>query len=336
MANELTIFQDEFSTRAKLFGDVLAPYRIPVNSFRAGVVALLEQSPYLMRSCEPMSLVRSAMSVAVQGLVLDQATGQACVVPFKGKAQPITMVRGMTTLAARAHFTLQGIAVHEGDTVRQFGGGEPRIEHEIKSGPKGRLLGTYAVARSRHFPTLFSPFISIDELMAIRDRSKGYQAAKANGNPHPWATDFEAMCIKTPKRLLSKDIPNDLLQAASWLETMHDMGRVAYLNEEGKGIIEGEGTVQHIGDPQPQPETSLADRMAPKRFTIKLNNRQVEVDTIEQWRGRMLEAINAISAASAADLHTLNEETMNDLERGHPGDVAVVREAFEQKIGAAQ
>lgn len=328
---ELVAFQDEFSARSKLFGDVLAPFHIPVASFRSGAVALFEQQAWLLRSCDIPSVVNAAMSIAVQGLTIDQATGQACIVPFKKRAQAITMVRGFTVIAGRAGFTLQGRLVREGDKIREIGGSDMRIEHEPLIGNKGRIVGAYAVARSNRMPTLFSPFLTIDDIIATRDRSKGYQAAKAENKPHPWITDFEAMAVKTPKRLLAKDIPNDLLHAASWLETQHDLGKVAYLKPDGQGVIEGEATQVNLSEPQPQPEP-LGD-LQHKKFIIKTPDKTHEFDTIQQWRGAMIQGIKSESPEYVAKVAELNKDIMADLEKGFPADVDVVREAFEDRIG---
>lgn len=237
MGTNLVAIKDELHSAARVqaFRDVLAPYKLPFEAWRTGFISTYQQDPGVLQYMDLPTTMNSAMTIAVLGLRQDKATGQSCIVPFKGKAQPIIMVQGYTVIASRGGYTLQGTLIREGDKYAERAGSEPGIDHTPAADKKGKVIGAYAIARSKSMPTLFTPILTIDQLLATRDRSAGYQSAKSKGRSHPWITDLEAMFIKTPKRLLSKDIPNDQLRASNWLETMHDMGKVSWLNQEGQG-----------------------------------------------------------------------------------------------------
>lgn len=329
MSGELVILQREFEPRLPAFADVLAPYHIPAATFRSGVISLFEQNPYLL-NCEMQSIMNACMSFAVQGLRLDASSQQACVVPFKKKAQPITMVKGYTVIAGRGGFVLQGRLVRQGDKIKEFGGADPRIEHEPILGNKGDIIGAYAVARAKAMPTLFTPFLTIDDLKATRDASKGYLSAKQQGNTHPWMTHFDQMCIKTPKRLLSKDIPNDMLQSAAWLDQQHDMGNVAYLRPDGHGVIDGQPEI--IPETQPGPRQPPIEVTTPKRFLVKLPKGDLPSFTIEQWRATMLRIIKETKRQDLlAQGLELNTPILEDYRHEFPEHVAAVYDAFEKR-----
>lgn len=332
MGTELVAIQREFSPRLSAFTDVLAPFHIPVAAFQAGALALFDQSRYLLQSCDVGSIMNSCMSMAVLGLRLDQASQQGCVVPFKGKAQPIVMVKGYIVIAGRAGYTLQGRLVREGEKFKEYGGSDPRIDHEPIVGNKGKIVGAYAVARSKIHPTLFSPIISIDDLIATRDRSQGYKSAMKNGNPHPWATDFEAMCIKTPKRLLAKDIPNDMLQVASWLETQHDLGRVAHLSPSGQGVIDAEATEVY---PERQPAAGDAPVNLDAKFDwIAGTGEIISLPDIETWERKVLAGIAMASPQQAKAARERNGSLLAEIAASGFGEAALrVSQALEAKVG---
>lgn len=263
-------------------------------------------------------------------------SGQGCVVPFKGKAQPIVMVKGYTVLAGRAGYTLQGRLIREGDAWRERAGSDPGIDHEPKPGNKGKIVGAYAVARSNSHPTLFSPVLSLDELIATRDRSQGYKSAMRNNNSHPWATDFDAMCIKTPKRLLAKDIPNDMLQAASWLDTQHDLGRAAHLDPRGQGIIDITPQDSPFPHRVESPDGAPVE-LAPKFLWETPDGSVRDFPNADRWADTVCHNIGmekvTVDQARAARSRNINHITAVH-NAGYEAAARRVSDALDAKIGA--
>lgn len=288
MGTNLAVIRSEIEPRRRDFRDVLEPYKIPVSTFEAGMLAAFEQNSVL-NYCDAQSVVNAIMTVAVQGLHLGPQVGHACVIPFDGKAVAITMVGGYTVIAARGSYTLQSRLVREGDKVKEYGGSEPRIEHEPVLGGKGKIIGVYAVARSNQLPVLFSPFLTLADVEAVRDKSKGYSVAKSKNRSHPWITDFNAMMLKTPKRLLAKDIPNDMLGAAAWLDTQNDLGNVAYLKPGGQGFIDT--VASPYPDRQPEPGAPL-DTRGPRWVWITPTGQELEMENADRWVARILRQID--------------------------------------------
>ena len=338
MGTNLVAIKDEMHSTARVqaFRDVLAPYKLPIEAWRAGLVATYEQDPGVLNYMDLTSTMNGAMTIAVLGLRIDKATGQSCLVPFAGKAQPIIMVQGYTVIAARGGYTLQGTLIGEGDKYAERAGSDPGIDHTPAADKKGKVIGAYAVARSKQMPTLFSPIMTIDQLLAARDSSKGYQQAKAKGRSHPWITNLEAMMIKTPKRLLAKDIPNDQLRQSNWLETMHDMGKVSWLNQEGHGqVIEPEPEPLY---PERQPNVTDAEdltaaaRPKPALVWKVPDGRELSAKTAAEWAALVTKGI-----AGQDDVEKLkaaldrNRAAINAIMVDEPEHARTVFKAFNDK-----
>ncbi len=338
MGTSLVAVKDELHSLARVqsFKDVLAPYRLPVEAWRAGLLSVFEQDAWLLAACDLPSVLNAGMTIAVLGLRMDKATGQSCIVPFKGKAQPIVMVQGYTVIASRAGYTLQARLVREGERFEEIGGSEPGIIHKPIPGNKGKAIGTYAVARSKVLPTLFTPFISLDEVLAVRDRSRGFQVARERGHSHPWATDFEAMMLKTGKRRLAKDIPNDQLHSAAWLDMQHDLGHLAFLQPGGRAVVEDVPVEGPLPERQPN-VTDVEDLTEPPRkaapLTWKLpDGRDLEARNPADWAAKVSQGI-----ARQKDQGKLraalerNREVIDAIMAEHPDHARTVLQAFQER-----
>lgn len=197
-------------------------------------------NPSLMKSSRS-SLMQAATSAAVLSLEIDGVTGQGYCIPFKGRAQFLSGYKGMCTLAARTGRTLEGFVVRAGD---DFGFSEAAgtVHHNRVLGDeeKRKIIAAYAISRGAGLPQMIR-VLSIDQLIARRNASAGW---KSKGERSTWGTNFDAMSRKSPMRDLSKDLPvisaqAAALQYATAMETMHDMGRHAWLPAEGGIVVDG-------------------------------------------------------------------------------------------------
>lgn len=235
MSNDLALVEQSLRPLAPRFADVL-PKEIPADRLIRTVVVACENNPYLMQ-CDRGSLLRSAMTAAVLGLEVDNAIGAAYLVPFRGKVQLIVGYKGFCAIAARSGRTLEGFLVREGDDFT-FDEANGIVSHKKALGgeKQRKVLGAYAVSRGNGLPTMVR-VMSLDEILAVRDRSAGYKAAPDRS---PWTTDFDPMARKCPVRMLAKDIPNISLQAAVALDTHHDLGHETYIRQDSAVIVDGE------------------------------------------------------------------------------------------------
>lgn len=338
MGTSLAVIEAEFKPRLPIFADVLRSYSLPVEAIRGSLMVSIERNPTLL-DCSPQSIISGAMSLAVLGLRVDGVTGQGFLIPFGGRAQPVIGVNGFTVIAGRAGYTLQAFAYREGDKLAEIGGSDPRIEHQIDPSHKGKLIGVYAVARSNTMPTMFSPLITLDELIAARDSSKGYQSAKKRGKEHPWSTHFEQMCLKTAKRRLAKDIPNDMLQRAAWLDGQHDAGKLGALRPDAQGVIEAEAVdvieaESPLPERQPEPDRPPISLEPPRWNWRRSDGKELTFSSRSQWMAQILATAEKINDPSALlDALRRNAAIFQQIEaRGQKEAVEELRRAINARI----
>jgi recombination protein RecT len=241
MSNDLVAFENQLKPLAPVFAEVLGQ-TMPVARMMRTVVVSCERNPRLL-GCERQSLLNAAMTFAVLGLEVDGVTGQGFLVPFKDKrrgaevVQPIIGYLGYNTIAARAKLTITGRVVREGDGF-EFDEGRGYVEHVRKLGDesKRRIIAAWAKASSNDRPPAVR-VLSIDELMAVKAKSP-------RGMEPPWADPaigFPAMCEKTAKRRLRRDMPLSAYQLGATMEEAHEeRGEHSWIHPEKGVMIEGE------------------------------------------------------------------------------------------------
>src|ERR1044071_3570677 len=114
VASEIALLENQLQPLAPNFAQVL-PKHLPVERLIRTIVVSAERLPQLLE-CDRQSLFNAAMSAACLGLEVDGVTGQAYLIPFKGRAQLVVGYKGYNTLAARSGITITGAVVREGDT----------------------------------------------------------------------------------------------------------------------------------------------------------------------------------------------------------------------------
>ena len=172
-------------------------------------VALLARSRNeKLLQCTAESLLKSVMLCAEMGLEPSGSVGGVWLVPYwNGKAacweaQAIPDYRGLIDVARRSGVvaTIEPHIVYANERFEAVFGLEPKLEHRpLMSGPRGEMLGVYAVARLKE-GAVQSELMTKEEVDKIRARSK----AKDSG---PWVTDYEAMAKKTVIKQLCKYLP---------------------------------------------------------------------------------------------------------------------------------
>ena len=296
MSNALALVESALQPLAPSFAQVLPPEIPPARLIRTVLVAC-EQNPYLLE-CDRGSLLRSAMTAAVLGLEVDNVIGSIYLVPFKRKVQALVGYKGFAQLAARSGRTLEGYVVREGDGFK-FDEANGIVAHERVLGRESerKVLAAYAVSRSDRQPQMVR-VLSIDQLIETRNKSAGYQSL---GDRSTWATNFDAMCRKTPIRRLATDIPALSLQAAAALDTQHDLGKHAYIRDDRSVIVDGE-IVQPPAGPQPPP-SGLTSR---PEFKVFYPNETAVVSDAARYRAKILTTLDKLEPEQARKFKALN------------------------------
>src|SRR5215469_15048469 len=231
---------------------------MPVERLIRTVVISAERLPQLL-DCDRQSLFNAAMSAAVLGLEVDGVTGQANIIPFKGRAQLIIGYKGYNTLAARNDTTITGAVVREGDDF-DFDEGEGWVRHKKQLNNKGRIIAAWAKASHLRRPAVVV-VLGIDEILAVKAKSPG-----AKRSDSPWndpQIGFPAMAEKTAKRRLARSMPLGYIQYASRMEeAVEEQGKAAWITPDRGTVIEGD--LKTVGEIEPI-ETPTAQDLIGRR-----------------------------------------------------------------------
>jgi recombination protein RecT len=245
--NSLVVLERQLAPLAPRFAQVL-PANISPDRLIRTVMVSIERLPKLLE-CDRQSILNSAMSAAILGLEVDGVTGQAYLIPFKGKAQLVVGYKGYNTLAARAGITITGAVVREGDDFDFELGDQAFVKHKPRLGNKGRIIGAWACALSKGRPPVVN-VMGVDDIMAIKARSPG-----GSRSDSPWndpAIGFPAMAEKTVKRRLARSLPLNIMQVAARLdEAVDEQGQAAWISPDKGVIVDAE-----IIEPSPTPSSA--------------------------------------------------------------------------------
>jgi recombination protein RecT len=258
VASELVVLERQLEPLAPHFAQVL-PKTLPVERLIRTIVISAQRLPKLLE-CDRQSLFNAAMSAACLGLEVDGVTGQAYLIPFKGRAQLVVGYKGYNTLAARSGITITGAVVREGDEFDYQLGSAAFVRHRPRTS-KGRITHAWACAQTMDRPAVVE-VLDIDELMAVKAKSPG--AARSDS---PWndpSIGFPAMCQKTAKRRLARSMPlNVMQQAARMDEAVDEQGAPAWISPDKGVVIDGEfSDAPTIHHEQRGAEELLAPRQA--------------------------------------------------------------------------
>jgi recombination protein RecT len=230
---QLIEYRQQLTQYKDSFAKVLPPH-LSIDKLTRMAESAVRLNEKLL-SCERGSLMRSIMTGAILGLEIDGVTGQAFLVPFKGKIQLIIGYKGFVTLAANSGYRLEGEIVRATDKFSYENGLSPYLRHSPLSPTateeqRGQIVAAYAVAR--HTSSTLSGFrvVTIDQILKIRDSSQGY---KYDASSSPWGTNFAEMARKTAIRALADQLPLNVNRAAAFEAKHEKSGKPVFLNSEG-------------------------------------------------------------------------------------------------------
>lgn len=301
MSNALVALENQLKPLAPRFAEVLQN-TMPVERLMRTVMVSVERLPMLLE-CDRQSLFNAAMSAACLGLEVDGVTGQAYLIPFKGKAQLVIGYKGFNTLAARSGITITGGVVREGDVFEYELGSNAFVRHVPRLGNKGRIVGAWATATAKDRPPVVC-VLDIDELMAVKAKSPG-----AKRSDSPWndqAIGFPAMCEKTVKRRLARSLPLNVMHLAARMdEAVDEQGSPAWIAPDKGVVLEGEiiAPRQHSNIPtaqeliSPRHGSDAVEAAAPA-FTPDHQPQAGAADYVARWDNIIKGATNADQLAA--------------------------------------
>jgi len=298
-SRELVALEAQLRPLAPHFSQVLGK-TMPVERLMRTVMISVERLPKLLE-CDRQSVFNSAMSAACLGLEVDGVTGQAYLIPFKGRAQLVIGYKGYTTLAARSGITITGNVVREGDEFDYQLGSAAYVRHKPK-GSKGKITHAWACAQSLDRPAVVE-VLDIDELMAVKAKSPG-----GSRSDSPWndpAIGFPAMCQKTAKRRLARSMPLNIMQQAARMdEAVDEQGLPTWISPDKGVVIDGEFSdapnINHdqrdtteLLSPAITPAKSAAPEPTPAQPRGAADNIPTAAQYAEQWATIVSGATNA-------------------------------------------
>lgn len=243
MASQLATIERSLELVGPQLAQVLSTYKMPVERLMRTVIVSVERLPSLLE-CPVQTVLNSAMTAACLGLEVDGVTGQGFLIPFKEKGTPkaqfLVGYKGYNTMGARSGFTLGGNVVREGDEFDYQIGTGGFVLHRPMLGKEStrKIIASYAKAEMPGRSPIIH-VISYDELLEVKAKAPGAKRGES-----PWndpKIGFPAMCAKTAKRRLARDMPLNAMQmAASMEQQVEELGRPAYITPERGVIIDAE------------------------------------------------------------------------------------------------
>ena len=175
--------------------------------FMSAIVYSVQKTPELL-NCDRNSLMTAFMTCAEYRLYPSSASGEAYVIPYKGKAQFQLGYQGGVTLAYRAGTeNINSEIVYENDEFVHTKGLHPDLKHVPApfGKEKGKPVGVYAVAEVNGKPIFC--VMSEEEVMKFRNLSqaKGSEYSPWNSDKDPQLWMWRKTCLKQLLKLLPKN-----------------------------------------------------------------------------------------------------------------------------------
>lgn len=183
-----------------------------VERFQRIAMTAISSNPKLAQACmtSPVTFLGAMMNAAQLGLEPNTLLGQAYILPYNNtdkntgaktlQVQFQIGVYGYIALAYRSGEVsmIDAQVRYERDFFEMEYGLDPKLRHKPYDGPEGRgeVVGYYGIFKMKNGAFGFK-YMTVEEVLAHAKRfSKSYN--KKEGKFFgPWATDFDAMALKT-------------------------------------------------------------------------------------------------------------------------------------------
>lgn len=197
------LFDRSKSSLASVLPKHLTPDRLLKITLSAA-----SRTPALL-DCTPESILLAVMQCAQLGLEPNTPLGLAYILPYenrkngKKEAQFLPGYRGLIRLAQQSGeiSDLRSRVVYQGDHFHVEYGLHEKLEHiPAMSGENREIIAVYAVATIKGSSTPHMEVMTLNEVVAIKNRSR-------SGGSGPWVTDLAEMARKTVIRRICKSLP---------------------------------------------------------------------------------------------------------------------------------
>lgn len=341
MSTDLAIYERALEPMLPSYRELLRPMGMPPERLVRTVLISIERTPQLTE-CTMDSIISSATTLAVLGLEADGVTGQGFLLPFNDnrlgtkKAQAVLGYKAFNTIGFRAGFTISGNVVREGDEFDFIDGTAPHIHHRPKAGGLDRpITHAWAAAlKPNHTPVIM--VLDIQELLAIKAKSKG--ARRPDSPYNDPAIGLPAMFAKAPKRRLGRAIPMTQYQQASALDThFEELGRSAYLREDGALLVESAATPMIEGRAEPTDDELTERRDFPlRRWEDRTKRWETRRYTdVREWQAYWRKILK-VYENSPEDLSLYLDENRAFLETSPTAETAEILALLNRLIGGTQ
>lgn len=244
------LLRAESSIADSLRGPITAPQLI-----RAALLQV-SMSPALQK-CSKESIVQSVMQAAALGLMVGGPTGEAALVPRKGKCVLTPMVRGLVSLAQRsgAVVAIPAHPVYKGDRFAVQLGSKLEIIHE----PDLNRRGAVDEDVTHVYAIVVTPSGYRDPHYMTRDEVEEIRAVSSAAQEGPWKDWWTDMAIKTVvKRATKRYDMSPEFRAAVELDNRAETGRI---NEPSDLLDTAEEVQAHVVETTQQKTDELRERM---------------------------------------------------------------------------
>lgn len=165
--------------------------------FMSSVISAVNANPEL-RKADPITVVSAAAVAASLDLPINPSLGFAHIVPYAGRAQFQMGWRGFVQLGMRSgqYKTINTCVVYEGELIasNRFTG---EMYFDEKQRTSDKVIGYVSYFKLMNGFEKYL-YMTIEQVQAHgKQYSKSYSSPKGK-----WQTDFEAMALKTPLKLL--------------------------------------------------------------------------------------------------------------------------------------
>lgn len=165
------------------------------QGFATSVLSVVNNNK-LLQNVNPATIYSSAMVAASLDLPISPSLGFAAIVPYGRSAQFQIMTRGLVQLAIRSgqYAKITNAVVHKGELVK-YDPFKDEYEFDVTKKESDEIIGYVA-----YFKTIggFEKYLYMTKEEAMA-HGKKYSKSFSSG---VWASDPEAMCLKTVLKLL--------------------------------------------------------------------------------------------------------------------------------------
>lgn len=206
-ATPIEVFKNEFAAKQyKTIENYLNGNKEKAQKFASSVLQSVNRVPALLE-CDRNSVFDAFVTCAQLNLFPSNASGEAYVLPYKGKAQFQLGYQGLITLLARTGVSITTSIVREKDHFEYEEGLEPKLIHkpDVMSPDRGKAIGVYAIATMQNGTKQFK-VMNATEILKFKEFSQAKTSAYSPWNsndPEMWM--WRKTVIKQLAKTLSKN-----------------------------------------------------------------------------------------------------------------------------------